>query len=124
MAYEQKVFNIGTLLTAADLSALQFTCVKVDASGLVAANTTSGGKILGILQNKPNISTVADVAVIGISKAKLGATVAAGASVMSDAAGKVITAATVGSTIIGIALEAGVVNEIVPVALVAVPGVV
>lgn len=106
MSVEQKGTVIGTLFAGADLRALQFTYVKVNASGQVVAATTSGGKVLGILQNKPNTGEVAEVLVEGVSKAVAGAVVAAGSNVMSDAAGKSIVAATTGSTMTGVAFEA------------------
>lgn len=128
MATEQRGFGIGTQLANADLRTAQFLCVKlVNDSGKaeVALNTTSGGKIAGILQNKPNTDEPADVQVVGVSKAVAGAAITAGVNVMSDAAGKVILAATAGSTMVGIALtSAGALNEIIDVLLLPCVGVV
>lgn len=128
MATEQRGFHVGTQLANADLSALQFTAVKsVNNSGKaeVAANTTSGGKIMGVLQNKPKSGEAADVMVVGVTKMVAGAAVTAGVNVMSDAAGKAILAATTGSTMIGIALStAGGAGEIIDVLLLPCVGVV
>lgn len=128
MSTEQRGFGVGTQLANADLRTSQFLCVKmVNASGKaeVALSSTSGGKITGILQNKPNTGEPADVQVVGVSKAVAGAAITAGVNVMSDAAGKVILAATAGSTMVGIALSsAGALNEIIDVLLLPCVGVV
>lgn len=116
MAYEVIGFKTGQLLAGADLSALQYTFVKLDAAGKVVANTTSGGKVIGVLQNKPTIGLACEVVHLGICPVLAGAAVAAAGAVMSDAVGKAITAATVGSTIAGSALEtAAAANEVISV---------
>lgn len=61
-----------SLAAAADLTALQYTAIKIVAGGAdsaVAATTT----ISGILQNKPDAGESAEVAVSGIAKALAGA---------------------------------------------------
>lgn len=105
MAVEQRGLSIGWRVAGADLRALQFTFVKVNGSGQIIGNTTSGGKVLGVLQNKPNTGEPADVMINGGSKVIAGAAITAGADIMSDAAGKAITAATTGSTIAGTAMD-------------------
>lgn len=117
MATEHLTASVGTQVAAADLRALQFTCVKVDSAGKIAAAGTLGEKILGIVQNKPNTGEVAQVGILGVSKAVCGGTVAAGALLMTTTGGVVITAATTGSTIIGWALEAGAITEIITIVL-------
>jgi len=106
MATEQKGFSIGSLNAGADLSALQFGTVKVDASGDVVATSVAGEETLGVLQNKPTSGQVADVMTLGKTKARAGAAISAGALLMANASGKLITAATAGSHVIGVALEA------------------
>lgn len=114
MATEQKGFAIGTQVAGADLRALQFTFVKVNSSGQIVAATTSGGKVLGVLQNKPNTGEMTEVMVDGVSKVVAGAAVTAGVNIMSDGAGKGILAATAGSTMTGLALEsAGASGDII-----------
>lgn len=119
MAVEQPLYDVGLCAAAADLSALQYTAVVLTPATAfsVSAASTSGGKIYGVLQNKPTVGIAAQVRRAGITKMVCGATVAAGAAVMSDAAGKAITAATTGSTIIGQALEGGTVGQIITVDL-------
>lgn len=117
MATEQMGFNIGTEVAAADLSAKQFFAMKYTSSGVNIA-TAAGEPILGILQNKPVSGAVADVCTLGVCKAVAGAAITKGAKLMTDANGRVITAATTGSTIIGWALEAaGASGDIITIAL-------
>lgn len=93
MAYENPGKQI-TLPAAADLSALRYTGVVIDAAGRAAA-PAAGGAIDGILQNKPSaVDRGATVMINGLSKAVAGAAVAAGADLAVTAAGKFITAVT------------------------------
>lgn len=120
MAYEIPVFDLGTLVTAADLSANQFQPVKVDGNGKVALCSAAGEAVVGVLQDKPGAGQVAQVRVAGVTKAKAGAAFSAGALLKTNAAGKVIAAAAatvntsdagtaadpvVGSHVLGLALE-------------------
>jgi len=102
MAYEIPGFSF-TLPAAADLSALQFRAVNVDATGK-AALPAALGRIIGVLQNKPTLNQAATIVCSGISKVTAGAAIAAGANVEVDALGRVITRAT--GIPAGIALEA------------------
>lgn len=106
MAYEVPGFVLGTVTAAADLSAAQFLCVKVTAANAVNVATVAGEYVVGILQSKPASGQPADVMVHGVSKAVSGAAISAGAKIMTNASGKVITGATAGSHVIGTALEA------------------
>lgn len=104
-----------TRKAAADLSALQYTCVKLDTNGNLVAATAATDKVLGILQNAPVLNGYGDVLVrgaSGTSKAKLGGTVAAGDNLTSDGSGRLITTVTGGNEIVARATRAGVVNEI------------
>lgn len=103
------ILNI-TLIAAADLSAKQYYAVKVDSAGK-GALAGAGERAAGILQNVPESGKSGTVMVFGISKAVYGATVAAGAALMVNASGQLITA-TAGNFIVGTALEAGAVNEV------------
>lgn len=112
MAYEADLKIIPGLVAAADLSAKQFTFVNVDSNGAVAANTTEGEVVAGVLQDAPDAAgKTASPAYAGITKVVLGATVAAGADVMSDTSGRAI-AATTGKFIRGKLLEGGDADEI------------
>jgi len=125
MATQQPAFSIGTLTAAADLSAKQFHAVKITAAQQVNLSTVAGEPVIGILQNKPASGAAADIMVIGVTKVKAGAAIAAGASVMAGADGRIITAATAGSEVIGKALEAAAnADEIISILLVAHQGIV
>ena len=108
MAVEQITGAIGFKVAAADLSAKQFYSVKVDSTGKIAL-TGAGELGLGILQNDPTAGLAANVAISGASKAVVGAAVAAGARLSSDANGKLITA-TAAKSVVAQALEAGAAN--------------
>lgn len=115
-AYEVPGLKIGTLTAAADLSTYQFRCVKMTSTGINICGT-AGEAVDGILQNKP-AALGQEVALMcnGISKAVAGAAITKGAQVMTDTQGRVITAATAGSKIIGRALAAANnAGEIIPV---------
>jgi hypothetical protein len=75
-----------------DLSTKQFYCVKAVGSGLADLQTTGGGRIIGVLQNKPGLGQAVDFAFEGFSKAAAGAAYAAGIELMVDATGRLITA--------------------------------
>ena len=117
MAYELPKDHIPGVAAAGDLSAAQFLFMVIDSNGAVAKNTGSGAIVDGVLQDKPDAAgKSASVATNGVSKVVLGATVAAGALVMSDTAGKGITATT-GLYAAGRALAGGDADEIVSVLL-------
>lgn len=125
MATQTPGFRVGTVDAGADLTAKQFHCVKLNGSGKFVSGSASGEKIVGILQNKPDSGEVADVMINGVSKAVAGAAIAAGAQIMANASGRVITAATTGSTIIGWALDAASADgEIISIILAPAVGVV
>lgn len=105
MATEQPGFKIGTLTAGADLSALQYTFVKLNSSGAVIACSALGEATIGVLQNKPISGAVAEVMCVGVSKVLSSAAITAGNLIMTAANGKGATAATTGSRSVGFALE-------------------
>ena len=118
MAVQTPGINIGICTAAADLSSSQFRAMRVTGDFAVNVANAAGQAVIGILQNKPTSGQPADVMMSGVSKAIAGAAIAAGAEVMAGADGRIITAATAGSNVIGIALNAaGGANEIISVAL-------
>ena len=106
MATEGPLFHDGSQTTAAaDLSSSQFYAVKITAARQVNLASTGGEAIYGILQNKPLSGQAADVGIFGISKAVAGAAFSAGAALMTDTSGRLIT--QTGSTHrIAVAIEA------------------
>ena len=113
--YEQKVFTIGHLLAAADLSAKQYHCVKVDGSGEIALSG-AGENAIGILSNKPAAGQVARVEAGGIALAIYGGTITAGGKLMSDASAQVV-AHSGDNAVVATALRSGVAGDILPVLL-------
>lgn len=118
MAYEISNYSVKvTLVAAADLSALQYTFVKLDSSGNAAAVAATTDKPIGILQNDPTSGQEAEVLVLGGSKLVAGGAVSEGAAIGTSAAGKgsALTLAGTGAThfMLGQALtEASAANEL------------
>lgn len=112
---EAAVQNI-TLIAGADLSLKQYYAVKINSSGL-AVLAGAGENSIGILQTPEASGYAVGVMCLGISFAIYGAGVAAGANLTPDGSGKVVTAAGA-DCVLGIALQAGVANEIRPILLV------
>jgi len=106
MAGELQIFDIGSLKADEDLSDEQYYIVLISAANKVDL-CGAGGEAIGVLQNIPAADgRSAQVRIQGITQIELGATVAAGAKVMSDSAGKGTTA-TAGKKYIGRLIEAG-----------------
>lgn len=106
-----------TLIAGIDLSAKQYTFTKTStaAAKTVLGATVAGELVTGVVCNKPTLGAPAEVALInagGIGKITLGATLAIGAQVQTDATGKAI-AATSTKFILGEILEAGVSGDVV-----------
>lgn len=94
----------------ADLSTKRRTFVKLNSSGqAVSCGAGDGG---WSLSNTPVSGEAATVDLVGESKITLGGTVAYGALIASDAAGKAVTATT-GAVINGVCLQGGVSGDIV-----------
>ena len=108
-------------LAASDLSTKQGYAVTLDGSGNAVVQTTAGGNVLGILQNKPTANTNALIVTGGVVPMIAGTTIAINDLIKCDSAGKagVAVAATVdtsaapsatkpvvGSYVIGRALSA------------------
>jgi len=98
---------------AADLSALQYTFVKLDANGNLIASTVAGEKVVGVLQNKPKLGETATVRPLGMSKVVASAAIAAGDYIAPAGAGgtaktasRLVAATGVASNVIGMALRA------------------
>lgn len=104
MAIEIPVHKPGCLVAAADLSTHQFKVVVISAAMTVNLAAVAG-KVYGLLQNKPIAGEAAEVTRLGVAKGMAGAAIAAGATVSSDANGKLRTAVT-GDYPLGQALEA------------------
>lgn len=99
-----------SLPAAADLRTHQFKLISVDSAGAAAL---CGAGLAGafIVGNAPNTGEPAELYDHGFMKVILGATVAAGAKVMSDATGRAITA-TATNHVVGICIQGGAVGEV------------
>lgn len=105
--------NSLTLVAAADLSAKQYHAVSVNTDGKAAAADADDFAV-GILQNNPGAGQAATVTYHGVSKAKAGGSITAGARVTSNASGQIVAAAA-GDSILGIALTGGASGDVVSV---------
>jgi len=91
MAYEISNYSVKvTLVAAADLSALQYTFVKLNASGQAAACSSATDIPIGVLQNAPTSGQEAEVLVVGGTKIVAGAAIGEGALVGTSSAGKAV----------------------------------
>lgn len=120
-AYGTNVGQDFTLLANSDLSALQFTFVRLASTGYLVG-CGAGLRAVGVIQDA-NVGTASqpigcEVRTAGTSKIKAGGTFVAGDLLTSDSAGLAVkyTGATVftgtpytvsGSQVLGIALNAG-----------------
>lgn len=94
-----------SLIAGADLSAAQYTFVKLDSSGHIIA-CGDGQDAIGVLQDKPVSGAVGQVMVgTGVTKIKAGASSTDGGDVGIDANGRAVDAAS-GDYIMGNFLEA------------------
>lgn len=117
MAYEEGLVAISRA-AGADLSAATnaYTGVKDSATGLVPFAAATD-KPAGVLQKplpKAAVGEVCRLGIGGVSKVKLGGTVANGDAIQFNATGKGIVAAT-GGYVIGTAQSAGVSGDVIPV---------
>lgn len=118
MSYNIQGFRIGNLTAPSDYSGNQFLAVDAATTGgQMVLQTTAGGRIIGILQDKPTSGQPGQIQVSGVSKAICGSAGAtAGDSLMVDTAGK-LTTATTGKRIVAVALATAVSGDIFPVLL-------
>jgi len=118
MAYNGNLQSVPGLTASADLSAHQFKFMTIGATG-AALNTTSGGAVDGVLQDKPGaLGEACEVAYAGVSKVEAGAAVSAGALVMSDAAGLAIAHTTTNHAVGRAITAAGASGELISVLLI------
>jgi len=105
-----------TLPASADLSAAQFRAMVCNSSGQ-AAQAGAAAPIIGVLQNKPSAANqAATIMAEGVTMAQVGAAVAAGASLETNASGQFITLAA--GIRVGIALQAATgANQVISILL-------
>jgi len=91
MAYEISNYSVKvTLVAGADLSAKQYTFVKINSSGEAIAAAAATDIPVGVLQNAPTSGQEAEVLVVGGTKIVAGAAISEGAQVGTSSAGKAV----------------------------------
>ena len=91
MAYEISNYSVKvTLVAAADLSALQYTFVKLNSSGQAVAAAAATDIPIGVLQNAPTSGQEAEVLIVGGTKIVAGAAIGEGALVVTSSACKAV----------------------------------
>jgi hypothetical protein len=89
MAYEFSNYSVKvTLVAGADLSAKQYTFVKINSSGEAVAAAAATDIPVGVLQNAPTSGQEAEVLIVGGTKLIAGAAIAEGAQIGTTSAGK------------------------------------
>lgn len=110
---------LASYVAAADLSALQYTFVKLDANGAVVAVAAATDIPVGVLQNAPKSGQTAEVLVIGGSKLKASAAITLPALIGTTATGTAVKLAAgtdLTKYILGQADEAaGAANDVISV---------
>jgi len=106
-----------TYVAGEDLSAAQFKFVTLESDGQIDLADSAGENCVGVLLNDPASGNAATVVMSGKTLVKSGGTIAAGASVATNAAGLAVTAAS-GNIVMGYATEAAVSGQTMAVELI------
>jgi hypothetical protein len=106
-----------TFIAGEDLSSAQFKFVTLESDGQVDLADAAGENCIGVLINDPAAAEAATVVMSGKVMVTAGGTIAAGASVATDASGDAVTAST-GNIVMGYATEAGVDGQIIAIELI------
>lgn len=122
MAVEGVQWAPHTMVAGEDLSgkdtdgkSLEDRFVKLTSTGTVELYDTVADKPFGVLKNRPKNGFPAHIALGGVIRVRAGGTIAVGNPIGSDAEGKAINQTSTGRYAIGIALEAGVDDQIIQV---------
>lgn len=95
-----------------------FLAVKLNASGQIVPATTATDVSIGVLYEAPKVGQNGNVRLRsagGTSNIACGATVNAGDKVTIDSTSRAITTTTTGNELQGIALEGGVVGQVIEI---------
>lgn len=93
MSWELRLFTIPGQVAEVDLTAAQFHAVVFGTDQGEVNLAGAGDRLVGVLQNKPDVGEAAEVMVKGVTKAVAGAAVAIHAALEIDANGRFITLA-------------------------------
>jgi hypothetical protein len=109
-----------SLAAGADLSAKQYTFVKLSGAGVVSAAAATD-IVIGVLQNAPKSGQTAEVAIDGVTKLKASAAITVGALVGTTSTGTAVAVVAGTDTtkyVFGQAITAaGAANDIITVAV-------
>jgi hypothetical protein len=103
-------------IAGADLSSSQFLIVKLNGSNQIVLAAAATDISIGVLTDKPTLLRTGDVRLrtaAGTANVKIGGTVAVGDALTSNASGQAITTVTAGNQVLGYALEAGTVGQVI-----------
>ena len=106
-----------TYVAGEDFSTAQFKFVTLESDGQIDLADSAGENCVGVLLNDPTSGNAATVVMSGKTLVKAGGTIAAGASVATNAAGLAVTAAS-GNIVMGYATEAAVSGQTMAVELI------
>ena len=120
MAYEIPVLDLSLPCSTQDLSTRQYHFVKLSTAGVVELSTTIGGRALGVLQNKPSASALAQVRVHGVTKVYSDGTLGPGEMVAASSVGRA-QASTAGSYQLAVVLDGSTASAGVITALLQTP---
>jgi hypothetical protein len=116
MAFEFSNYSVKiTRVAGADLSALQYTFVKLSTTDTVVTCTAATDIPIGVLQNAPTSGQEAEILVVGGTKLTAGATIAIGNILGTTSAGAASVLATSDTTkyVLGTAISGGASAEII-----------
>jgi hypothetical protein len=117
MSWKQELFSLGEYVANATFLDTPYRFVGLNSNSKLVLSG-AGGAGLGVIQDEPAANQPGNVMVLGVSKLKLGGTVAFLDSLASDATGKGVAVSSSDQDIRAIALEAGVNGDIISVLLI------
>jgi len=101
MTVSIKDFVKSFVCGATTLIAKQYYIVKQHTDGTMILAAAATDKIVGVLMNKPAVGAAANVQIGGTAKVIAGGTIAVGAWVTSDSAGKAVATTTDKDVVLG-----------------------
>jgi len=107
--------KIQAFTAGADLTTHQYKLVKFDTTNNSVVLCGNAEKPMGVLMNAPNSGELAEVAVQGGAKVKIGTTMSTLGGSIASAANGVARAAVAGEWAIGTQQDSGVSGDVIPV---------
>jgi hypothetical protein len=107
--------KIQAFTAGADLSTHQYKLVKFDSTNNSVILCGNAEKPIGVLMNAPASGDLAEVALQGGAKVKIGTTMSALGGSIASAANGVARAAVAGEWAIGTQQDSGVSGDIIPI---------